>query len=85
MAGAGRRGSRETVKLVLLAGRYAIDIDHGPHYAMARNLAFELRAAYDAALARPRRAGHADAADHRYPDRRRRARRSRSTSPGRSR
>jgi amidase len=42
----------ETVKLVLLCGRYAIDTYHGRHYAMARNLAFELQAAYDAALAR---------------------------------
>ncbi len=40
----------ETVKLVLLAGRYTIDTYHGRHYAMARNLAYELRAAYDAAL-----------------------------------
>ena len=42
----------ETVKLVLLCGRYTIDSYHGRHYAMARNLAYELRAAYDAALAR---------------------------------
>ena len=28
----------ETVKLVLLAGRYAIDRYHGKHYAMAQNL-----------------------------------------------
>jgi amidase len=42
----------ETVKLVLLAGRYAIDTYHGQHYAMARNLAFELKAAYDEALSR---------------------------------
>ena len=40
----------ETVKLVLLAGRYAIDASYGEHYAMARNLAFELGAAYDDAL-----------------------------------
>jgi amidase len=40
----------ETVKLVLLSGRYAIDGYYGKHYAMARNLAFELRKAYDAAL-----------------------------------
>ena len=40
----------ETVKLVLLAGRYAIDKYHGQHYAMARNLAYELRRAYDDAL-----------------------------------
>jgi amidase len=42
----------ETVKLVLLAGRYAIDRYQGKHYAMAQNLAYELRAAYDEALAR---------------------------------
>jgi amidase len=41
----------ETVKLVLLAGRYAIDRYQGRHYAMARNLAPQLRAAYDEALA----------------------------------
>jgi amidase len=41
----------ETVKLVVLAGRYALDNYHGRHYAMARNLAYELRADYDAALA----------------------------------
>ena len=34
------RGERfsETVKLVLLAGRHAIDTAYGSHYAMARNL-----------------------------------------------
>jgi amidase len=41
----------KTVKLVLLAGRHTIDAEQGRHYAMARNLAYELRAAYDAALA----------------------------------
>jgi amidase len=41
----------ETVKLVLLAGRYAIDRHQGSHYAMARNLAPQLRAAYDEQLA----------------------------------
>ncbi|HZD66409.1 MAG TPA: amidase [Acidimicrobiales bacterium] len=41
----------ETVKLVILGGRYALDANDGRHYAMARNLALELRAAYDAALA----------------------------------
>ena len=41
----------ETVKLVVLAGRYAIDTGYGQHYAMARNLAYELRQAYDDALA----------------------------------
>jgi amidase len=46
-----RAGSfSETVKLVLLVGRYTIDGYHGRHYAMARNLAYELRRAYDAAL-----------------------------------
>ncbi|MBW3603677.1 MAG: amidase [Actinobacteria bacterium] len=40
----------ETVKLVLLAGRHAIDSGHTRHYAMARNLAYELRGAYDDAL-----------------------------------
>ena len=40
----------ETVKLVVLAGRYAIEHDFGRHYAMARNLAYELNAAYDSAL-----------------------------------
>ena len=54
----GRRwredGSRfsETVKLVLVAGRYATGAYQGKHYAMAQNLAFELRAAYDDALSR---------------------------------
>ena len=41
----------ETVKLVVMAGRYAIDAGYGQHYAMARNLAGELRHAYDDALA----------------------------------
>ncbi len=40
----------ETVKLVLLAGRYAIDAYRGQHYAMARNLAYQLSEAYDDAL-----------------------------------
>jgi amidase len=40
----------DTVKLVLLAGRHAIDEAQGRHYAMARNLTFELRQAYDEAL-----------------------------------
>ncbi|HET9665339.1 MAG TPA: amidase family protein, partial [Desertimonas sp.] len=35
----------------IMAGRYAIDTGHGQHYAMARNLAYELRQAYDDALA----------------------------------
>jgi amidase len=42
----------ETVKLVLLAGRYALDNYQGKHYAMARNLATDLRNAYDDALDR---------------------------------
>jgi amidase len=41
----------ETVKLVVLAGRHAIDTGFGQHYAMARNLAYEVRQAYDDALA----------------------------------
>jgi len=47
-------GSRfsETVKLVLLAGRHALDRHHGAHYAMARNLVPRLRAEYDEALSR---------------------------------
>lgn len=42
----------ETVKLVLLAGRYSIDRYQGSHYARARNLVPQLRAAYDEALDR---------------------------------
>ena len=42
----------ETVKLVMLAGRYAIDRHHGRYYAMAREVTPLLRAAYDQALAR---------------------------------
>lgn len=42
----------ETVKFMLLAGRYVLDRYHGKHYAMARNLASTLRAAYDEALDR---------------------------------
>ena len=41
----------ESLKLTVLCGRYAIDRGDGRHYAMARNLALELTAAYDAALA----------------------------------
>jgi amidase len=41
----------KTVKLVGLSGRYTFELGGGRFYAMARNLAFELRAAYDAALA----------------------------------
>ncbi|MFW0794654.1 amidase [Gordonia sp. CPCC 205515] len=40
----------ETVKLVTLAGRYALANGYGSHYAMARNLENRLAAAYDAAL-----------------------------------
>lgn len=42
----------ETVKLVLLAGRHTMDRHQGKHYAMARNLVPQLRAAYDEALGR---------------------------------
>ncbi|HEU5419805.1 MAG TPA: amidase [Streptosporangiaceae bacterium] len=41
----------ETVKIVSLCGRYVVDGYDGRYYAMARNLALELTAAYDAALA----------------------------------
>ncbi len=44
----------ETLKLTALCGRYSIDRYDGRYYAMARNLALKLTAAYDAAL------GHAD-------------------------
>ena len=40
----------ESLKLTMLCGRYAIGRGDGRHYAMARNLALELAAAYDAAL-----------------------------------
>lgn len=42
----------ETVKLVMLAGRYALDRYHGRYYAMAREVTPLLRAAYDEALSR---------------------------------
>jgi amidase len=42
----------ETVKLVLLTGKYTLGRYQGKHYGMAQNLAHELRAAYDEALAR---------------------------------
>jgi amidase len=42
----------ETVKFMLLAGRYTLNRHHGKHYAMARNLVPYLRAAYDQALDR---------------------------------
>jgi amidase len=41
----------ESLKLTVLCGRYSIDRYDGRYYAMARNLALELTAAYDAALA----------------------------------
>jgi amidase len=41
----------ETVKATMFAGRYAIDRYDGRYYAMARELARQLAAAYDAALA----------------------------------
>ena len=53
-----RRGRREhadrlpeTVKATIFAGRHAIDRYGGRYYAMAQNLAIELTAAYDEALA----------------------------------
>jgi amidase len=45
----GRELSR-TVQLVGLSGRYTFEVGGGRYYAMARHLARELRAAYDAAL-----------------------------------
>ena len=39
------------MKLVALTGRYSIDNYQSRHYGMARNLAYELRKAYDDALA----------------------------------
>src|SRR5262249_35568521 len=41
----------ESLKLTMLCGRYSNDRYGGWYYAMARNLALELTAAYDAALA----------------------------------
>lgn len=48
----GEDGGRfaDTVKLVLLAGKHGLNTTHGAHYAMARNLAPKLAAAYDAAF-----------------------------------
>jgi amidase len=40
----------KTVKLVGLSGRYTFELGGGKYYAMARHLAREVRAAYDAAL-----------------------------------
>ncbi len=52
------RGRREhaagmsiTLKMTTLLGRYSLDRHGNQYYAMARNLALELAAAYDAALA----------------------------------
>src|SRR5258707_2481718 len=52
-----RRGRRkhadrlpETVKPTIFAGRHVMDLHGGRYYAMARNLALELAAAYDRAL-----------------------------------
>ena len=42
----------KTVQLVGLSGRYTYEVAGGMYYAMARRLVPELRAAYDAALAR---------------------------------
>ena len=50
-----RRDPREfsqTVQLVLLAGRYTLANHQGKHYAMARNVATDLRRAYDDVLGR---------------------------------
>lgn len=40
----------ETVKKAVLGGRYSVENYQARHYAMARNLAFEVRRAYDQAL-----------------------------------
>ena len=42
----------ETVKFVLLTAGSAVERHRGKHYAMAQNLAYELRQAYDEALSR---------------------------------
>src|SRR5215467_5204571 len=42
----------ETVKLVVLGGRYSVETYQARHYAMARNLVFEVRRHYDEALSR---------------------------------
>ena len=41
----------KTVKLVGMSGRYTFELGGGRYYAMARNLSYDLRAAYDAVLA----------------------------------
>ena len=40
----------KTIKLIGMTGRHMLDSDGGGHYAMARCLAYEARAAYDEAL-----------------------------------
>ena len=40
-----------TLKMTTLLGRYTLDRHGNRYYAMARNLALDLAAAYDAALA----------------------------------
>ncbi len=42
----------ETVKLVMMAGRHALQTQYGRHYAMARGLESRLAAAYDSVLER---------------------------------
>ncbi|MBC3193094.1 amidase [Pseudonocardia sp. C8] len=51
-AGRITRGAElsKTVKLVGLSGRYTFELGGGKYYAMARNLALDLRRAYDDAL-----------------------------------
>ncbi|MEV4602970.1 amidase [Amycolatopsis sp. NPDC049253] len=44
------RDLSKTVQLVGLSGRYTFELGGGKYYAMARNLSYELRAAYDTAL-----------------------------------
>ena len=73
----------ESLKLTMLCGRYAIDRGDGRHYAMARNLALELAAAYDAALADADVLVHADAADRGHHRSRRPTPAARRSSPGR--
>jgi amidase len=58
------RGRREhstgmsiTLTMTTLLGRYSLDRHGNQYYAMARNLALELTAAYDAAPASPRTLG----------------------------
>ena len=67
----------ETVKFVLLTAGSAVERHRGKHYAMAQNLAYELRAGLRRGAVALRRAGDAHAADagHRHPGARRPARR----------